>query len=135
MSLDQRARDAGVDVRDQVATIEPPTPDVIARRSRRGRMATGLAAVAVLALAGVGLAVALQDDSASTGLKVTDDPDPTTAVPPARTGGWHRGTSVATSISSGRAKRPPCPGGSRIGHDPGCARRGRRTAGGCCSGV
>ena len=73
-SLDQLARDASAEVRDRVATIEAPTPGVIARRSRRGRAATGLAVVAVLALAGVGLAVALQDDSGSTGLKVTDDP-------------------------------------------------------------
>ena len=54
MSLDQRARDAGAEVRDQVATIEPPTAGAIARRSRRGRVATGVAAVAVLALAGAG---------------------------------------------------------------------------------
>ena len=32
MSLDQRARDAGVDVRHQVATVEPPGADVIAHR-------------------------------------------------------------------------------------------------------
>ena len=74
-SLDELARDAGAEVRDQVATIEPPTPDVIARRSRRGRVATGMAAVAVLALAGVGLAVTLQDDPAPTRLQVTDDPE------------------------------------------------------------
>ena len=47
MTLDQLARDAGADVRDQVATIEPPTPGAIARRSRRGRMGTGLAVLAV----------------------------------------------------------------------------------------
>jgi Tol biopolymer transport system component len=86
-SLDQLARDAGAEVRDRVATIEAPTPGVIARRSRRGRVATGLAAIAVLALAGGGLAVALQDDSGSTGLKVTDDPEPTT-VPAPGTNGW-----------------------------------------------
>ena len=74
MNLDQLARDAGADVRDQVATIEPPTPDAIARRSRRGRIGTGLAALAVLALAGVGLATALQDDPAPSRLQVTDDP-------------------------------------------------------------
>lgn len=74
MNLDQLARDAGADVRDQVATIEPPTPGAIARRSRRGRMGTGLAALAVLALAGVGLAAALQDDPAPSRLQVTDDP-------------------------------------------------------------
>jgi hypothetical protein len=78
MSLDQRARDVWAEIRDEVATIEPPTASVIVRRSRRGRVATGLAALAVLALAGVGLAVALQDAPAPTRLQITDDPEPTT---------------------------------------------------------
>ncbi len=77
-SLDRLARDAGAEVRDQVATIEPPTAAAIVRRSRRGRVATGVAAVAVLALAGVGLAVALQDDPTPNGLQVTDDSESTT---------------------------------------------------------
>ena len=80
MSLDQRARDAGVDVRHQVATVEPPGADVIAHRSRRGRVATGLATLAVLALSGVGLAVALQDDPAPAPLEVTHDPEPSTTA-------------------------------------------------------
>ncbi len=75
MNLDQLARDAGAEVRDRVATIEAPTPGAIARRSRRGRLATGVAAIAVLAFGGVGLAVALQDDPAPTRLDVTHDPD------------------------------------------------------------
>ena len=108
-SLDQRARDAGAEVRDQVATIEPPTPGVIARRSRRGRVATGLAAIAVLALAGVGLAVALQDDPGPTRLKVTDDPEPTT-VPGVPVwydaNGLHRGDVVEqTPVELGAAGR------------------------------
>ena len=78
MSLDQRARDVWAEVREQVASIERPKAGVIARRSRRGRMATGLAALTVLALAGVGVTVALQDDPAPTPVQVTDDPETTT---------------------------------------------------------
>jgi hypothetical protein len=74
MSLDELARDAGAEVRDQAAAIEPPEAGAIARRSRRGRMATGVAAIAVLALAGVGLAVALHDDPEPSRLQITDDP-------------------------------------------------------------
>ena len=105
MNLDQLARDAGAEVRDQVATIEPPTPDVIARRSRRGRMATGVAAIAVLALAGVGLAVALQDDPAPTRLQVTDDP----ATRRRRfrpMAGWHRSTASQQLERYGAASGP-----------------------------
>ncbi len=79
-SLDELAREAGAEVRARVATIEAPTPDVIPRRSRRGRMATGMAAIAVLTLTGVGLAVTLQDDPAPTRLQVTDDPETTTTL-------------------------------------------------------
>ena len=75
MSLDERARDVWAEVSQQVATIERPSAGVIARRSRRGRVATGLATLAVLALAGAGLAVALQEDPAPTRLDVTHDPD------------------------------------------------------------
>jgi hypothetical protein len=85
MNLDQLARAAGAEVRDRVATIEPPMAGVIVRRSRRGRAVTGLAAVVVLALAGVGLAVALRDDPAPTRLQVTHDPAPPTALP---ANGW-----------------------------------------------
>jgi len=85
MSLDQLARNAGAEVRDQAATIEPPAPRAITRRSRRGRVATGAAAIAVLALAGARLAVALQDDTAPTRLQVTDDPAPPTTLP---ANGW-----------------------------------------------
>jgi len=74
MSLQERAGDVWTEVRQQVATFERPRADVIARRSRRGRVATGLAAVVVLALAGVGLAVTLQDDPAPTRLQVTHEP-------------------------------------------------------------
>src|SRR4029453_6969187 len=73
----QRARDAGADLHHQVATIEPSRTGVIARRSRRGRVATGVTAIAVLALAGVGFAVAQQDDPTTTGLQVTDDTEST----------------------------------------------------------
>ena len=99
MNLDQLARDAGAEVRDRVATIEPPTPDVIARRSRRGRAATGVAVVVVLALAGVGLAVTLLDDPAPTRLQVTDDPATTTTLP---ANGW---VASFNSISRPRALR------------------------------
>ena len=66
MSLDERARDVWAEVSQQVATIERPSAGLIARRSRRGRVSTGLATLAVLALAGAGLAVALQEDPAPT---------------------------------------------------------------------
>ena len=118
MTLDQLARDAGAEVRDRVATIEAPWAGVIVRRSRRGRVATGLATLAVLALAGVGLAVALQDDSASTGLRVTDDPT-VPALPP---NGW-----VAFAGSTERLSFPGAMGGDvylvREGESP------RRVAG------
>ena len=39
MRLEERARDAWTEVRQQVATIDRPTADVITRRSRRGRVA------------------------------------------------------------------------------------------------
>ncbi len=80
-SLDQLARDAGAEARDHLATIEAPAPAVIARRSRRGRLATGLAVVAVLALAGGGLALARQDDPDPTSLQIIDDPTATTLPP------------------------------------------------------
>ncbi len=77
MSLDERARDVWAEISQQVASIERPSAGVIARRSRRGRVATGLATLAVLALAGVGVAVALQEDPVPTRLDVTHDPEPT----------------------------------------------------------
>jgi dipeptidyl aminopeptidase/acylaminoacyl peptidase len=87
MSLDQLARDAGAEVRDQTATIDAPEAGLIARRSRRGRVATGLAAFVVLALAGVGVvAVALQDDPEPTPLQVTDDPERATVPAPGTNG-------------------------------------------------
>ena len=84
-NLDQLARDAGAEVRDQLAFIEPPTAGAIARRSRQGRLATGLAAIAVLALAGAGLAITRQHDPEPTRLQVTDEPAPPTTLP---ANGW-----------------------------------------------
>ena len=54
MSLDERAREVWAEVRQQVSTIERPPARAIARRSRRGRVATGLAPLALLAFLGSG---------------------------------------------------------------------------------
>ena len=109
MSLDERARDVWADVTQQVAAIERPSAGVIARRSRRGRVATGLAALAVLALAGVGLAVALQDDPAPTPLQVTDDPEPTTTA----VDGWapERTRDEGSPLELEAARSGPSPSG------------------------
>lgn len=74
MSLDQLARDAAAEVRDQVATIERPKAGVIVRRSRRGRVATGAAAVAILAL--VAGAVALLRIEGEEAVPITTYPVP-----------------------------------------------------------
>lgn len=80
MNLDERAQDVWAEISQQVSTIERPSAGAIVRRSRRGRVATRLAALAVLAITGVGLAVARQDDPGPTPLQVTDDPEPTSTT-------------------------------------------------------
>jgi len=85
MNLDQLAREAGADLRRHITTIDPPAPDAIARRSRRGRIASGLAALTVLVLAGAGLTLTLRQDTEPDRLQITDDPAPTSTLP---ANGW-----------------------------------------------
>lgn len=60
-----------------LAANEPPRTNPIIRRSRRGRIAAGLAALTVLALAGIGLAIADKNAPVAPPLALDEDPTPT----------------------------------------------------------
>jgi hypothetical protein len=81
MSLDQRARSAAADLRQQIATIEPPEHRVVLRRAtHRRRVTFAVAGLAAIAAVGLGLIAA-----------ISDEPDATTlAVGAQDTPGWTR---------------------------------------------